>query len=150
MPSTARLPALACCLLLPTAGRSALVGCPEPQLGPVAVDTFEVSNRDEEPHRVHVAVVENGTIVYVKSFRENGTYEGEKVTVAPGIVIDPNPMSEPGNCTVGGRVDDGRVDSVPLAELPSRFGCDSDQQTVVSVEARDDGGLSMGVGCDGG
>jgi hypothetical protein len=149
-PATNYLLPLACCLLLLTAGCSALVGSPEPKFEPVAVDVFEVSNKDEEPHRVHVAVVENGTVVYVSSFRVNGTYRGEKGTVAPSTVIDPNPMSEPGNYTVVGRVDDGRIDSVPLGELSPRFGCDPDQQTVVSLDARDDGGLSMGVGCDDG
>ena len=143
-----RLRAFACCLLLLTAGCSALVGTPEPAFEPVSVDQFVVQNVDDEPHTLHVSVVENGTVVYVDSFRLNGTYEGPKGTTAPGVILDPNPLAEPGNYTVGFRVDDGRLENYWLSEPPRAFGmCGDDQSNIFTLESGNEGRASVGVGC---
>ena len=135
-PPTSRLLPLACCLLLLTAGCSALVGSPEPEFEAVAAGQFELLNKDDEPHTVHVTVLENGSVVNETSVTLVGQGDGKDGPPHPYARLTPNPMADPGNYTVVARIDDGESETVWLSRPRSHLTtCERDDSPLVSVQA---------------
>lgn len=114
MPSTAGLPAHACCLLLLTAGCSALTDT-EPETVPL--DAIGLSNGDDEPHQFHVRVVESGTTIYEETVLSNATGEGEN----EARILSPDPIDGPGNYTVFVGFDGGDPERIDLTAEAQRL-----------------------------
>lgn len=96
-----------------------------PRIGPKQFDLGEIQieNQDTNSHRVTVTVLNQSDVVFLDSVTAfPAEWDGNDLVRQGGAVLN-DPVSELGHYTVHVRIEDGPIQTFPVADIVSNGGC---------------------------